>query len=64
MYLHEGLLLRDEDGKYRAVILRLNHDEPTCEMVKEYTTERMEEASIWLDDELERLTCGKGLWDE
>jgi hypothetical protein len=63
MYIYEGLLMRQKDGMFVAVILKLTHDEPNCDTVAEHVTYNEEEAHIWLDDEMSRLECGKGVWD-
>lgn len=63
MYIYEGLLFLQGDGKFTAVILKLTHDEPNCDTVAEFSTYNEEEANIWLDDEMSRLTTGKGVWE-
>jgi hypothetical protein len=61
-YLYESLVVK-QDNAYMAVILRLDHDSPNCDTVKEYQTTSYEDATIWADDELSRLLTGKGLWE-
>ena len=62
MLMYEGLVVKKQDG-FIAVILRLDHDEPCCDTLKEFETKNEEEANIWVDDEMSRLTTGKGLWE-
>jgi hypothetical protein len=60
--MYESLIVK-HDEMYTAVILRLDADEPNCDTVKEHTTGSYEEAIIWCDDEMFRITTGKGVWD-
>lgn len=60
--LYEGLIIK-EDHRFIAIILKLTPDEPGCDTVNEYQSVSEEEANIWLDDEMARLTTGKGVWD-
>jgi hypothetical protein len=62
MYIYEALLLK-RDNKFIAVILKLSHDEPCCDTVMERECVSEDEANIWIDDELNRLTHGRGIWD-
>jgi hypothetical protein len=61
--LYEGLIFRQADREFHAVILKLTYDEPGCDTVMEYTAQSEEEANIWVDDEMSRLTSGKGVWE-
>ena len=63
MYLYEGIIVRQGNGTFQAAILKLMHDEPCCDTVMERECSTEEEANIWLDDEMSRLTRGKGIWD-
>lgn len=64
MQLYQGLVLKQKDDKYFAVILKLTQDsEPCCDTVMEHETDDEGQANIWLDDEMSRLTTGKGVWD-
>jgi len=63
MHIIEGLVIQQGNGRYMAVILRLNHDEPNCDTIMEKDTSDENEANIWLDDEMSRLITGKGVWD-
>jgi hypothetical protein len=63
MFLYEGIVVELDDNRFQAAILKLTHDEPGCDTVMQYTAQSEEEANIWVDDELNRLTCGKGIWD-
>jgi hypothetical protein len=61
--LYEGIIVDDGEGFF-AAILKLNPNEPGCDVVKEYRKAKsQEEAEIWLDDEMSRLVSGKGVWD-
>ena len=63
MHFYEGLIVNSDKG-FIAVILKLNTDpEPCCDTVMEFQTYSEVDANIWLDDELNRLTYGKGIWD-
>ena len=65
MYLYQGLLVKQSNNKYLAVILKLDHysDEPNCDQIMEHESNDETEGKIWLDDELNRLVNGKGVWD-
>jgi hypothetical protein len=63
MYLYEGVVVRTGNNKFHAVILRLDHNEPNCDTIMERECNSEEEANIWVDDEMMRLTEGKGVWD-
>lgn len=64
MNIYEGLLLKQKNDKYFAVILKLNIGaEPGCDTVMEFETADPDEATIWIDDEMSKLTTGKGVWD-
>ena len=64
MYIYEGNVTQQPNGKYLAVILKIEHDEPNYDTVSEYETADATEATIWVDDELSRLITGKGLWEK
>jgi hypothetical protein len=63
MRMYEGLIIQIKDNRYQVVILRLTNDEPGCDTVMEHECSSIEEANIWLDDEMHRLTTGKGIWE-
>lgn len=63
MYLYEGLLVRQDNNRFLAAILKITHDEPCCDTVATREFDHVEDATIWLDDEMSRLTSGKGVWD-
>lgn len=63
MFLYEGIIVQTGKDKFQAAILKLNHDEPNCDTVMERECSSQEEADIWVDDEMSRLTNGKGVWD-
>jgi hypothetical protein len=63
MFLYEGIVVQLDDNKFQAVILKLTHDEPGCDTVMERECSTQEEAEIWVDDEMCRLTFNKGIWD-
>jgi hypothetical protein len=63
MYLYEGLLVEQDNGKFLAAILRISHEEPNCDTVADREFDIEQDAAIWLDDEMSRLTSGKGVWD-
>ena len=62
MYIYEGIVLK-VGNKFHAAILKLMHDEPGCDTIMERECDTVEEANIWVDDEMSRLTQGKGVWD-
>ena len=63
MYMYESSIALQEDGKYLAVILQVSGQEPNYDTVKEREADTLEEATIWVDDEITRLETGKGVWD-
>lgn len=63
MFIYEGIVIQVDNGKFHAAILKLTHDEPGCDTVMERECSNEEEANIWVDDEMSRLTSGKGVWD-
>jgi hypothetical protein len=60
--LYEGLIVK-KANTFLVVILKLDPNEPNCDTVREFETQDEQEANIWLDDEMARLTTGKGVWD-
>ena len=62
MFLYEGLIVPHGD-KFLASVFKLSHDEPECSRVMERECATLDEANIWLDDEMCRLTTSKGIWD-
>jgi hypothetical protein len=63
MYIYDANIVYQPNGKFHASILRINHDEPGYDTVMEMELSTIEDAEIWVDDELSRLTTGKGIWD-
>jgi hypothetical protein len=61
--MYESSIALQEDGKYLAVILQVSGQEPNYDTVKEREADTLEEATIWVDDEITRLETGKGVWD-
>jgi hypothetical protein len=63
MFMYQGIIVRQDDGQFVAAILQLNHGDPNCDTIKEYTASNEEEAMIWVDDEVSKLVEGKGVWE-
>jgi len=63
MFIYESIVVKQDNGMFLAAILKINHDEPNSDTVKEFETANREEAMIWADDELSRITTGKGIWE-
>jgi hypothetical protein len=63
MHIYQGIIVKQADQKCVAAILRLTPSEPNCDTVMEHGPCDEEEATIWLDDEMSRLTEGRGVWD-
>ena len=63
MFIYEGIVILTNDGKFQAAILKLTNDEPGCDTVMERECDSIEEANIWLDDEMSRLVNNKGIWE-
>lgn len=64
MQQYEGSISIQENGKYLAVILKVDVNKPNSDTIMEKETYNIDEASIWVDDELSRLITGKGVWNE
>lgn len=64
MHMYQGLIVKQDNGKFVGAILRLNINEPNCDTILEHETEDEVEINVWLDDEMERLTNGKGVWEQ
>lgn len=61
---YEGSYTQQQDGKYLAVILKIEENNPNSDTISEYIADDLATACIWVDDELKRLRTGKGVWDE
>ncbi len=62
MYTFDSTIVNHSNGKYMAVIFMVT-DEPNYDTVKEKELSSESEAAIWIDDELSRMTTGKGVWE-
>ena len=63
MLIYEGVLVPVDGNKFHVAILKLNPSEPCCDTIMERECDTEQEANIWLDDEMSRLTDGKGIWE-
>ena len=63
MFIYEGIAMKREDGRYSVAIQKISHDEYGCDVIKESIVNDEQEAQIWIDDEISRLTTGKGVWE-
>ena len=63
MYTYEGIAVRLDSATFHAVILKVNSDEPGHDTLMERECRSREEANIWIDDEISKLTSGRGVWD-
>jgi hypothetical protein len=61
MHKYEGKIIKQANGKFHAVILK--NDQPNSDTVMEYEASTVEEASIWVDDQISILITGKGVWE-
>lgn len=63
MYIYDSNISEQKNGKFLAVILKVEHDNPNLDTIKEHETKDYNEAAIWVDDEMSRLLTGKGVWE-
>ena len=63
MYIYDGYVAKQSNGKFLAVIFKIDKNKPNNDTVAEHETTDEREAMIWLDDELSRISTGKGVWD-
>jgi len=63
MYIYEGSIVPLGNGKFQCVIFKITHDSPNFDTIQEFEASSFDEANIWIDDEISRLSTGKGLWD-
>lgn len=62
---YEGQVVRQKGG-FVGVILKIQIDDsasPNHDIAKTHDADTYEEAAIWVDDEISRMTTGKGVWE-
>lgn len=63
MYIYDSAIVKTDDVFYCRII-RVDHDLDEEQVIMERAFENFSDAAIWTDDELSRLTAGKGVWDK